>query len=176
MMRQIGDRKRPITACFLCFLILSQFSLFISCRSGLDSESQQSDSGIAAGTSGKTGEDRQVVPVLITVQDRNYQAVLYQNETTSALLELMPMILPMQDQYGACKSYVLPYWLPVNPQKIQEVHPGELMLYEGDRLMLFYEGFSGTYQYTPLGYIETPSDLAEIFGDSDALVTFAPQS
>ena len=50
------------------------------------------------------------------------------------------------------------------------------MLYEGDRLMLFYEGFSGTYQYTPRGYIKTPSDLAEIFGDSDALVTFAPQS
>ena len=47
------------------------------------------------------------------------------------------------------------------------------MLYGSDCLVLFYENFSTSYNYTKLGYIENSEDLKEALGNRDINVIFS---
>ena len=63
----------------------------------------------------------------------------------------------------------LPQALPENDEQITTA-PGDVMLYQGDQITVFYG--SNTWDYTPLGRIEnaTVDDLLAAFGDGDVTV------
>lgn len=44
------------------------------------------------------------------------------------------------------------------------------MLYGSDCLVLFYETFTTSYRYTPIGRIENPATLAEELGSGSVTV------
>ena len=46
------------------------------------------------------------------------------------------------------------------------------MLYGSNCLVLFYQNFSTSYSYTPLGRIKNPSLLAQALGSREAVVHF----
>ena len=46
------------------------------------------------------------------------------------------------------------------------------MLYGDNCLVLFYESFSTSYSYTPIGYVENPDGLAVVLGSGDVQITF----
>lgn len=46
------------------------------------------------------------------------------------------------------------------------------MLYGSDCLVLFYEEFQTTFDYTRLGYLEEAEGLAEILGEGSVKVSF----
>ena len=45
------------------------------------------------------------------------------------------------------------------------------MLFGSDCLVLFYESFSTSYSYTPLGAVENPQGLADALSSGSAQVT-----
>jgi hypothetical protein len=114
--------------------------------------------------------------ILVTVNGSVFPAKLYENATTRALMERFPLTLNMSDLNRNEKFFYLPYSLPTNAQRVGSIKNGDLMLYGSDCLVVFYKGFSTSYSYTRLGYVENPSGLAAALGSGNAEITFSVAS
>ena len=108
----------------------------------------------------------------ITINGQVFHATLYDNETVAALKEKMPLTLSMSELNGNEKYNYLPFSLPTNASNPGQIHAGDLRLYGSDCLVLFYESFSTSYRYTPIGRINDPSGLADAVGGGGVQVTF----
>lgn len=119
-----------------------------------------------------TEEENTVLSIEIIVGDKTFTATLYDNETVRALLEQLPMTINMNELNGNEKYYYLSDSLPTDSSIPSGIHAGDLMLYGNDCLVLFYESFSTSYSYTPLGYIDDPAGLAAALGAGSVEITF----
>ncbi len=106
------------------------------------------------------------------IGEQNFSAILYDNETTRALIEQFPMTLNMEELNGNEKYYYLSDSLPTNASRPSSIHTGDFMLYGNNCLVLFYESFSTFYNYTPLGRIDNSDGLAEALGSSNVQIIF----
>lgn len=110
-------------------------------------------------------EEENMPALEIVVNGRNFSVQLYENETTAALLERLPLALDMKELNGNEKYVYLDESLPTDAQNPGQIRAGDLMLYGSDCLVLFYQDFSTSYSYTPLGRVEDPTALAETLGE-----------
>ncbi len=108
----------------------------------------------------------------IKAGNQTFIATLIDNPTTRALLEHLPMTVSMGDLNGNEKYYYLPNDLPTASEQPGQIQTGDLMLYGSNCLVLFYETFSSSYSYTPLGQLEDPARLAQALGRGNIEVTF----
>lgn len=109
---------------------------------------------------------------LITVGEKEFPAVLYDNETVRKLVKRFPMAITMDELNGNEKYCYFSESLPANPQKPKKIHTGDIMLYGSDCLVLFYDDFSTEYSYTPIGKISDPAGLANAVGSGAVRVSF----
>ena len=117
-------------------------------------------------------EEEDMQNLIIEVGDKTFTATLYDNETVRALTEMLPLTLNMSELNGNEKYYYLDDTLPTNSQRPSGIKEGDIMLYGNSCLVLFYESFSTSYSYTPIGHIDDPSGLAKALGRGSAEVTF----
>ena len=82
------------------------------------------------------------------------------------------MTLELNELNGNEKYFDLPVSLPAEARNPHSIRAGDLMLYGGSCLVLFYESFSTSYEYTPLGFLEDPAGLGEALGSGSAEVSF----
>ena len=61
---------------------------------------------------------------------------------------------------------------PMNESYPSSIQTGDLMLYGSDCLVLFYEDFTPTYRYTPIGRLEHAEDLATFLKNGSTEVRF----
>lgn len=111
--------------------------------------------------------------ITITIGSSVFSAKLYDNDTVTAYLAQLPMILNMSELNGNEKYNNLPDSLPTDSQQVGSINTGDLMLYGSDCLVLFYESFTTSYSYTKLGYIENASGLADALGRGSVQVSFS---
>ena len=76
----------------------------------------------------------------------------------------------MRELNGNEKYVRLSISLPTEDENPVRIHAGDLMLYNGDTVVLFYKDFSTSYRYTRLGCIADTKGLQEAVGNGDALV------
>lgn len=100
----------------------------------------------------------------IQVDDATFSATLLDTPATEALLDQLPLTLDMQELNGNEKYATLPQALPTDATQPGQIQTGDLMLYGSDCLVLFYEDFSTSYSYTPLGKVDDPQGLAQALG------------
>ena len=103
---------------------------------------------------------------------RIFSLQLYDNAAAETFLELLPLTLTMNELNRNEKFFYLSSDLPTAPSNPASIHTGDLMLYGSNCLVLFYQNFSTSYSYTPLGRINEPSLLAQALGCREAVVHF----
>jgi hypothetical protein len=108
----------------------------------------------------------------IKVGDKTFSAKLYTNQTTQALIEKFPVTISMSELNGNEKYYYFSDAFPTASEQPREIHAGDIMLYGDNCLVLFYETFSSSYKYTPLGYIGDAEGFAQAVGDGGIKVSF----
>lgn len=101
-----------------------------------------------------------------------FRTQLYDNPAAEAFREQLPLTLSMSELNGNEKYYYLPQSLPTDPYRPEQIQTGDLMLFGSDCLVLFYETFSTSYRYTPLGRVEDPAGLAQALGNGSVTVQF----
>lgn len=117
-----------------------------------------------------TGTDSDMYDITIRVNGNVFPAKLYQTETTEAFMQKLPLSVTMNELNGNEKYYYFSESFPTESERVSEIHAGDLKLYDSSCLVLFYESFSTSYSYTPLGYVEDPQGLAEALGTGNVVV------
>lgn len=123
---------------------------------------------------GNAGEVK-TMKIQIQVGEKTYSGLLYDNATTQALMKKLPLTLNMGDLNNNEKYVNLPDELPVNPQTVNQIRSGDLMLYGSDCLVLFYLDIKTSYRYTKLGKIENAEDLPKILGKGNIKIIIQPK-
>lgn len=111
-------------------------------------------------------------PNLVIGSD-TFAVELYGNPAVATLLNLFPMTITMKDMNSNEKYHYLPDPLPVDATSPGQIRAGDIMLYGDDCLVIFYEPFSTSYQYTPLGRIKNIDGLRDALDGDTVKVTFS---
>ena len=109
----------------------------------------------------------------VVIGEQIFPATLLDSETTRAMIEWLPMTLDMSELNGNEKYHYFSSGLPTGSRRPDGIEAGDLMLFGDSCLVLFYESFSTSYSYTPLGRLDDPTGLAEILGRGRVDVTFS---
>ncbi|WP_044266638.1 cyclophilin-like fold protein [Bacteroides timonensis] len=111
----------------------------------------------------------------ITVGTASFSVALENNAAATAFKALLPMTVNMSELNGNEKYYYLSGSLPTASVHPGTIGAGDLMLYGSSCLVLFYETFSTSYNYTRLGRMSDASGLAAALGAGNVSVTFEIQ-
>ncbi len=108
-------------------------------------------------------------PVIqISVKGEILTASLYDTAAASELMEMLsqPVTVELQEYGGFEKVGELPSSLTKSDESIR-TEPGDIMLYQGNKMTIFYG--SNSWSYTRLGHIDnvTTERLKDILGDGD---------
>lgn len=117
-------------------------------------------------------EDAASRDINIRIGNASFAATLADNSAAKAFAALLPMTLRMNEMNGNEKYGSLPQSLPTDAIRPGTIRTGDLLLYGSSTVVLFYETFSSSYSYTPLGQVDNPAGLAASLGRGDATVTF----
>ncbi|WP_394978553.1 cyclophilin-like fold protein [Candidatus Allofournierella excrementavium] len=111
----------------------------------------------------------------IQIGDATLTAVLEDNPSAQALAELLedgPVTLEAENYGGFEKTAVLPEALPRNDARVT-AGPGDVMLYQGDTVVLFYG--SNTWSYTKLARITETEGLEAALSGGETALTLSLQ-
>lgn len=111
--------------------------------------------------------------VNITIGGKAFTAEIEDSQTGKAFLDKLPLTLDMSELNGN-EKYCYGVSLPRNDHHYGSIFPGDLMLYSGNCLVLFY-GAAGGYSYTCVGKIADITGLAEAVGKGSVTVIFEQQ-
>ena len=109
----------------------------------------------------------------MTIGEQRFAITLVDNAAARAFAKRLPLTLDMSDLNRNEKHASLPENLPADASKPGTIRNGDLMLYGGDTLVVFYSTFDSTYSYTRLGRVDDTADLAQALGRGDVQVLFS---
>ena len=116
--------------------------------------------------------------IRLKVGDATMTATLTDNEATRELTKLLEqgdITIRMSDHGGFEKVGALPQSFPTSNTQITTV-PGDIMLYQGNQMVIFYG--SNSWSYTRLGKIDeaTASNLRQFLGNGNITLTISLES
>ena len=116
--------------------------------------------------------------VLLKVGGNSMTAILTDNEATRELAKLLEQgdrTIRMSEYGGFEKVGALPQSLPTSNIQIT-TEPGDIMLYQGNQMVIFYG--SNSWSYTRLGKIDgaTASNLRQFLGNGNITLTLSLES
>lgn len=122
---------------------------------------------------GEVAKD-EVSDMILLVNNKKLVVKLENNSSTRAFLGKLrenDIVVEAKDYGGFEKVGELEVSFPTNDKEIT-TKPGDLILYQGDKISLYYD--TNTYSFTKLGHIKdiTKDELIKILGDGNVTMTF----
>lgn len=114
----------------------------------------------------------QMQEMTVEVGGQKFQASLYDNETVRALQERLPMTFEMEELNGNEKFHYLNEGLPANSENVGNIEAGDIMLFGSDCLVLFFEDFTTSFNYTRIGHIEEEEAFVSVLPGGTVEITF----
>ena len=116
--------------------------------------------------------------ILLTVGDKTMTATLADNAATrelQALLEKGPITIEMSDYGGFEKVGALPQSFTTSNSQIT-TEPGDIMLYQGNNMVIFYG--TNSWSYTRIGRIDgaTADNIRQFLGSGSISLTVSLDS
>ncbi len=139
-------------------------------------ESQESTGAVPQDSGEVPESEPEEIPIVVEVGDRMFSGVLYSQPAAQDLAARLPLTLEMQELNGNEKYFFFSQPLPADACEVEEIRTGDLMLYQDDCLVLFYQTFSTAYRYTPLGRLDETDGLAEALGSGPVTVTIRTEA
>ena len=97
--------------------------------------------------------------IVITINNKEYTALLDENETAKQFEKMLPMDIKMNELNGNEKYCYLDTTFIVNSYSPKHIEKGDIMLYGNNCLVIFYKSFDTSYTYTKIGHIDDLDDL-----------------
>lgn len=101
--------------------------------------------------------------IIITIKNKKYEAILYDNSTTKELIKKFPITITMSDLNGNEKYYNFSKSFSTSSENVANINKGDIMLFGDNCLVIFYKSFSTRYKYTKLGYIKKYGRFGKLF-------------
>ncbi len=101
--------------------------------------------------------------IKITIDNQSYDLNLIDNETSRSFINMLPLNITMKDLNNNEKYHYLSSNLPTNDSNPKTINKGDVMIYNGNCLVIFYKSFNTSYSYTKIGHI----DNLNILDDSE---------
>lgn len=181
---------RVVKQIVLFVFLLALSGIFVSCSNGVSKENttQNNEQSTQISTENQTEsnktetlqEEEAAMPagdykVNITANGRTLTAVMYDSTSSAALREMLevgPITIDMSDYSNFEKVGPLGASLPTNDEQIT-TEPGDIILYQGSRLVIYYD--TNSWNFTRLGKIDnaTGDELLEVLGAGDVTVTLS---
>ena len=118
----------------------------------------------ATATTTQKAEDMKLI-----VGGKTFTVRLENNETVQALKAQLPLDLEMTERNGNEKYYYYST-LPTSATRPGTIRAGDIMLFQSNTLVIFYDTFESDYSYTRIGSVTDPEGLAEALGTGDVRV------
>ncbi len=110
--------------------------------------------------------------IKIRVNSQTFTATIFDNNSSKAFKEMLPMTVEMSELNSNEKYVRLPENLPTNASNPGTIRVGDLMLYGSNTVVLFYDDLNTSYSYTRMGKIDDPTGLRNALGTGNVTVTF----
>lgn len=109
----------------------------------------------------------------LTINTHTFTVDLADTAAAKELRLLLPLTLTMQDHLRNEKHADLPRSLPRNDSRPGRIEAGDVMLWQGRTLVVFYESFDSAYSYTRIGKIRNTQNLKAAVGSGAVQMRFA---
>lgn len=111
--------------------------------------------------------------IKVTINGNVFEAKIYNDSLCAQqLMSKFPLTVTMNELNGNEKYYRFSESFSSNPENVGSINTGDIMLYQSDYLVLFYETHNTSYTYTRIGYITDTTGLKEAVGTGNPTVTF----
>lgn len=118
--------------------------------------------------------DDAIPTINIQIEDKNFTATMYDNDAVRTIIGEMPFTLEMDDYASQEKVASLPFaLLSDSTETPARINSGDIYLWSGNNLVLFYTSFSNSYNYVPIGYVEDATGLRDALGNGSVTITFS---
>ena len=111
--------------------------------------------------------------IKITVGGKVFSADIEPSETGRAFIAKLPLTLDMSELNGN-EKYCYGVSLPRADKYFGTIAAGDLMLYSGNCIVLFY-GSAGGYSYTRIGQLQSVEGLSAALGSGSVKVAFSKE-
>lgn len=156
----------------LVLFLFSAVFLTASCSPEPGSSGQTEITQTPGNQSGQDNpsQPQETMTIKITVGGKVFVADIEDSKTGKAFIAKLPLTLEMSELNGN-EKYCYGVSLPRADKYCNSIEAGDLMLYSGNCVVLFY-GPAGGYSYTRIGRLRSTEGLASALGSGAVSVRF----
>ena len=100
----------------------------------------------------------------LLVGSKAYALKWADTEAAAELWQQLPLAKTFTELHGNEKYYKLPQHLTAADEDVREIHKGDVMLFDGQYVVVFYQDF----------HVEAANDLDAALGAGDVFLTLQP--
>lgn len=111
--------------------------------------------------------------IKLKINGKTFTAKLNNSEAAKKLKSMMPFTVTMNELNGNEKYHYFEYEFSGGEKTFKTINAGDLMIYGGDCLVLFYDKIKDSpYSYIKVGTLSSTDGLRSVLGSSNAEVEF----